>query len=38
MGYEAEVPLDEDVFCFEVSFRVLLDVILLFRGGERTGK
>ena len=38
MGDEAEIPLDKDVFCFEVSFRVLLDVILLFRRGERTGK
>lgn len=38
VGDKTEIPFDENVFCLEVSLRILLDVILLFRRGERVGK
>ncbi len=34
MGDQAEIALNEDVFCFEVSLRVFLDVVLFFGRGE----
>lgn len=38
MGYEPQIPFDQDVFCFEAALRVFLDVILFFRGSEGIGK
>lgn len=38
MGDKPQISFDQDVFCLEVSFCISLDVILLFRSGERVGK
>ena len=38
MGDEPQITFDQDVLCIEVSLCISLDVILLFRSGERTGK
>lgn len=38
VGDEPEIPFDQDVLCIEVSLCISLNVILLFRRGERGGK
>ena len=38
MGDEPQISFYQDVLCIEVSLCISLDVILLFRRGERVGK
>ena len=38
MGDEAQIPLDQDVLCFQITLRISLQIISLFRGSEGLGK
>ena len=38
MGYKAQISFNQDVFCFEISFCIFLDIVFFFRRRQRRRK